>query len=114
MVPGAANLNLADSRTDTALGQNCHGKTMPLHMVCVPNPVGGYFRSQQEPEEMHEFQEIMATIEKGIDEARRNPKADEPIPADDYIAWCIVNTLRQAGFRIVRRSKGFSYSQPDS
>lgn len=63
---------------------------------------------------MTDFQEIMAIIEKGIDVARLNPRDNEPVPADDYIAWCVVNALRQAGFRIVRRPKGFSYSQPDS
>lgn len=70
--------------------------------------------AHKEPLDMTEFQEIMATIEKGIDVARQNPRDGEPIPADDYMAWCICEHSWQAGFRIVRRPTGFSYSQPDT
>lgn len=43
----------------------------------------------------------LAAIERGIEEARQNPKPGEPIPADDYVAFCVMQTLRQAGFKIV-------------
>ena len=40
-------------------------------------------------------------IESGIKTARRNPKPEgDPVP-DDYIAWCVWNALRQAGFKII-------------
>ncbi len=40
-------------------------------------------------------------MEIGIKTARQNPKEGvDPMP-DDYIAWCIWNALRLAGFKIV-------------
>jgi GNAT superfamily N-acetyltransferase len=50
---------------------------------------------------MTETEKILAIIGSAIDLARRNPKPGEPIPADDYVAWVIVNELRRAGFKIV-------------
>jgi hypothetical protein len=48
------------------------------------------------------YEPILAVIEHGIDVARRNPKPGEPIAADDYIAWCILQELRRAGWSVVR------------
>ena len=43
----------------------------------------------------------MNAMEAGIRTARQNPpKEGDPI-VDDYVAWCIWNALRLAGFRIV-------------
>jgi hypothetical protein len=50
-----------------------------------------------------EFEKILAVIAKAIDVARQNPQAS-PAPGseDEYVAWIIVNQLRQAGFKIVQ------------
>jgi hypothetical protein len=43
----------------------------------------------------------MAAMEAGIRTARQNPKeGGDPMP-DDYVAWCIWNELRRAGFKVV-------------
>jgi hypothetical protein len=43
----------------------------------------------------------MDAMEAGIRTARQNLKKDgDPMP-DDYVAWCIWNALRRAGFKIV-------------
>jgi hypothetical protein len=43
----------------------------------------------------------MDAMEVGIRTARQNPKKDgDPMP-DCYVAWCIWNELRRAGFKIV-------------
>ena len=40
-------------------------------------------------------------IEVGIRVAKQNPKSSgDPMP-DDYIAWCIWNELRRAGFKVI-------------
>lgn len=54
-----------------------------------------------EGKKMYEIEKILAVIGSAIDLARRNPKPGEPVSADDYVAWVIVNELRRAGFRIV-------------
>ena len=53
---------------------------------------------------MNEFErveKVLAAIETAIGVARQNPNAGEPTPTDDYIAWCVMNELRRAGFKIV-------------
>jgi hypothetical protein len=52
----------------------------------------------------YDYTAILPVIEKGIDVARRNRKPGEPVPSDDFTAWCIVQELRRAGWRIVRAS----------
>jgi hypothetical protein len=43
-----------------------------------------------------------AAIETGLKVARENPVKDSPnLAADDYIAWCVWNELRRAGFKVV-------------
>jgi hypothetical protein len=43
----------------------------------------------------------MDAMEAGIKTARQNPEEGaDPMP-DQYIAWCIWNALRLAGFKIV-------------
>jgi len=46
---------------------------------------------------------IVAVIEAAIKLARRNPKPDEPIPTDEYLAFVIYQELRRQGLRIVPR-----------
>jgi hypothetical protein len=43
----------------------------------------------------------MAAMEAGIRTARQNPKSGGDPAPDDYIAWCIWNELRRAGFKVV-------------
>ena len=43
----------------------------------------------------------MNAIELGIRTARQNPKSESDPTPDDYVAWCIWNELRRAGFKVV-------------
>lgn len=43
---------------------------------------------------------VMDAIEKGIQTARTNPKAGDESTSDGYVAWCIWNELRLAGFKV--------------
>jgi hypothetical protein len=54
---------------------------------------------------LSEFEKIMAVIESAIAIARRNPKANEPVSADDYVAWIIMNELRRAGYKVVPKDE---------
>jgi hypothetical protein len=49
-----------------------------------------------------DYEAIVAIIEYGIDVARRNPRPDEPVAADDYVAFCILQELRRAGWTVSR------------
>jgi hypothetical protein len=49
-----------------------------------------------------DYEAIVAIIEHGIDVARRNPKPNEPVAADDYVAFCILQELRRAGWAVSR------------
>jgi hypothetical protein len=49
-----------------------------------------------------EYEAIVAIIEHGIDVARRNPRPDEPVAANDYVAFCILQELRRAGWTVSR------------
>jgi hypothetical protein len=51
-----------------------------------------------------DFEAVLQIIALGVDVARRNPKADEPVASDDYIAWCVLNELRRAGWKVSRTS----------
>jgi hypothetical protein len=51
-----------------------------------------------------DYEAIVAIIEHGIDVARRNPRPDEPVAADDYVAFCILQELRRAGWTVSRNS----------
>jgi hypothetical protein len=51
-----------------------------------------------------DYEAILAVIKHGIDVARRNPKPDEPVAADDCVAWCILQELRRAGWTVSRNS----------
>ena len=45
---------------------------------------------------------ILPIIESAMELTRQNPKPDEPIPSDGYMAWVIVQELRRNGWAIVR------------
>ena len=47
---------------------------------------------------------ILAIIEAAMELTRQNPKPDEPVPSDNYMAWVIVQELRRNGWAIVRNS----------
>jgi hypothetical protein len=47
---------------------------------------------------------ILPIIESAMELTRQNPKPDEPIPSDGYMAWVIVQELRRNGWAIVRNS----------
>ncbi len=51
-----------------------------------------------------DYPAILSVIETGIDVARRNPKPDAPVAADEYVAWCILQELRRAGWSVVPSS----------
>ena len=51
-----------------------------------------------------DYPAILSVIETGIDLARRNPKPDAPVAADEYVAWCILQELRRAGWSVVPSS----------
>ena len=49
-----------------------------------------------------DYPAILSVIQTGIDVARRNPKAaDAPGTDDEYVAWCILQELRRAGWNVV-------------
>lgn len=50
------------------------------------------------------YEAVLAVIERGIDAARQNPKAGEPVAADDYIAWCVLRELHRSGWSMERNS----------
>jgi hypothetical protein len=51
-----------------------------------------------------DYEAILAVIEHGINVARRNPKPGQPAAADDYMAWCVLQELRRAGWSVVQTS----------
>ena len=51
-----------------------------------------------------DYDAVIAVIEHGIDVARQNPKPNEPLAADDYTAYCVLQELRRAGWAVVRKS----------
>ncbi len=49
-----------------------------------------------------DYPAILSAIETGIEMARQYPvPADSPGTADEYLAWCILRKLRQAGWSVV-------------
>ena len=44
---------------------------------------------------------IIAVIAHGVEVARQNPMDQDPPITDDYIAWCVINQLRLAGWSVV-------------
>jgi hypothetical protein len=44
---------------------------------------------------------ILAVIAHGVDVARQNPLDENPPINDEYIAWCVINQLRLAGWSVV-------------
>jgi|CXWL01.1.fsa_nt_gi hypothetical protein len=51
---------------------------------------------------MEDHEAIMDAIKMGIDVARRNPGPED---VDGYIAWCVLNQLRLAGWTVTPNSK---------
>jgi hypothetical protein len=49
-----------------------------------------------------DYEAVLAVIEHGIEVARRNPKPGEPVAADDYTAYCVLQELRRAGWTVTR------------
>lgn len=49
-----------------------------------------------------DYEAIMTVIQKGIEVARDNPKAGEPASSDNYVAWCVLQEFRRAGWTIER------------
>jgi hypothetical protein len=49
-----------------------------------------------------DYEAIVAVIEHGMNVARRNPKTNEPVATDDYVAFCILQELRRAGWTVSR------------
>jgi hypothetical protein len=49
-----------------------------------------------------DYEAIVAVIEHGMNVARRNPKPNEPVATDDYVAFCILQELRRAGWTVSR------------
>jgi hypothetical protein len=47
-----------------------------------------------------DYPAILSAIGTGIDAARRNPKGEAPGTDDEYLAWCILQELRRAGWSI--------------
>ena len=48
-----------------------------------------------------DYPAILSAIEMGIETARQKPKpADSPGTTDEYLAWCILQELRRAGWSI--------------
>ena len=44
---------------------------------------------------------ILAVIEHAIEVTRQNPEREEATATNGYIAWCVLNELRRAGWSIV-------------
>ena len=66
------------------------------------------YRSTKIGDEMDSPEEhfrIMAAIEHGVDVARKNLEPGKTTPGADFVAWCVWNELRRAGFKVVSREK---------
>ena len=44
---------------------------------------------------------ILAVIEHAIEVTRQNPEREEATATNGYLAWCVLNELRRAGWSIV-------------
>ncbi len=47
---------------------------------------------------------VLAVIESAIELTRKNPKPNEPVSSDNYVAWVILQELRRTGWIISRNS----------
>jgi hypothetical protein len=63
----------------------------------------GPLKEQIQMTHFSDYEAVLAVIEHGIDVARRNPKDNEPVASDDYIAWCVLQELRRAGWAVTRK-----------
>ena len=50
------------------------------------------------------YDAILAAIAHDVDVARQNPIDQDPPVTDDYIAWCVLNELRRAGWSVTPSS----------